>query len=65
MTPRDDKLRALGSRLATLYGPGDMLVWLFTAQPLLDHWAPAALIQQRRLSEICRLLDQIDQGVHI
>lgn len=62
---RDDKLRVLGDRLAKLYEPGNMLVWLFTSNQLLDGWAPAALIQQRRLTEISRMLDQIDHGSHI
>lgn len=58
-----DHLRALGARLAKLYEPSDMMLWLFVSNPLLDHWAPAALIQQNRFSEINRLLDQIDEGI--
>lgn len=62
MSTRDNKLHALGDRLAKFYEPGDMLVWLFTPHPLLDNLTPVALIEERRLTEICRLLEQIDHG---
>jgi hypothetical protein len=61
---RQRELRALGERLTRMYDPGAMMIWLFTSQPSLEHRTAAALIQQRRIAEINRLLDQIDDGVY-
>lgn len=65
MIDQEQKLRELGGKLAQLYTPEEMAVWLFSPQPLLEEWAPAALIQQRRTHEVIRLVDQILEGVYI
>jgi hypothetical protein len=65
MSDHEDKLRELGAKLRHLYDAQQAMVWLFSPQPLLEGWAPAALIQQRRINEVILLLDQLILGIYL
>jgi hypothetical protein len=61
----EQKLRELGGKLAQLYTPEEMAVWLFSAQQPLNWHSPAALVQRRRTDEVIRLVDQILEGAYV
>jgi hypothetical protein len=61
----DQKLRDLGHKLAGLYTPEEMMVWLFSAQKALGDNMPALIILRGQTDELLRLLTQIEEGAYI
>jgi hypothetical protein len=65
MIDHEESLRELGAKLGLLYDWQAAMVWLFSAQPLLNGDPPAFLIREGRTHEVIRLLDQILEGAFV
>lgn len=52
-------------QLSELYDPKEARLFLYSPQKLLDGQTPAHLIQQGRMSEVHRLVNQIRESVYL
>jgi len=52
-------------KLAEIYEPQGVRLWLFDRQRLLDDQVPAELIQQGRVDDVLALVNQLLDGVHL
>lgn len=59
------ELEFVVGKLADIYEPHDVRLWLFARQRLLDDRIPAELIQQRRVDEVLVSINQALDGVHL
>ena len=57
------ELEYIVDQLSDIYEPNEARQWLFSPQRLLDGASPASLIQQSRIEEVRRLVNQIRDSV--
>jgi transcriptional regulator with XRE-family HTH domain len=57
------ELEYIVDQLSDFYEPNEARQWLFARQKLLDGEIPASLIQQGRIDEVMRLVNQIRDAV--
>lgn len=52
-------------KLADLYEPDEVRLWLFARQKLLNGEVPAELIRQRRTDEVIKIIRQVLEGAYV
>lgn len=57
------ELEYIVDQLSDIYAPDEARQWLFSPQRLLDGVSPASLIQQGRIEDVRRLVNQIRDSV--
>lgn len=59
------ELEFIVDQLSDLYDPNEARVWLFAPQKLLNGAKPSELIQEGRIDEVRRLVNQLRDTVYL
>ena len=59
------ELEYIIDQLADFYEPNEARQWIFARQKLLQGASPAELIQEGKIDEVLRLVNQIRDGVYL
>ena len=59
------ELEYIVDQLSDFYEPNEARQWLFSPQKLLDGASPAAMIQEGRIDEVMRFVNQLRDAVYL